>query len=353
MPDSIAITIAGRRLEKFLSYRIEADLYCADHMFRFDLHDPGFAIAEGARCEVRVNGQLILTGIVDAVTDGDDKRGSHLSIEGRDLMGLLVDSYVETYPDLRDITIQALAEKLLATVPYIDTKAIVYQGGIAGENARGTQAGAAGIFADMGKEKKNVHVEPGQTIFDVLKRAAQSRGATFFCLPDGTFVFGRPKAAGRPAFSIVHRTDGVGNNAFRATRRRDISRRYSKISVVGQQQGQDVFAATGVNVQASLTDDTVPFHKPLVVVLNDDGESPAQYARQLLEMQRAEGLQIAYSLKGHSQNGRNFTINELARVRDTLRGLDGVYLIVARTFMLSKDDGQVTELRLGHPGVVA
>ena len=267
----------------------------------------------GARCQLYVNGSLAMTGIVDRVVDADDKRGSHLSVEGRDLMGLLVDSYAESWPDMENTPLKELAEQLLADVPFINRKAIRYQGGLAGTTAQTPQDGATGALSALGIGQKNTHVEPGQTVFDVLKRAAMSRGATFFALPDGTFVFGRPKAAGRAPFSVVHRTDGVGNNAFRSTRVRDISRRYSKITVVGQQQGYDAIGLDEINVQATATDDSMPFYKPHVAVLNDDEHSPAEYARMLLEMQRAQGFQLVYSVRGHAQNGRNWTVNELCR----------------------------------------
>lgn len=352
MPDSIALIAAGRRLEKFLRYRIEADLFCADNYFSLELADPGFAIDPGMRCELQVNGTLALTGIIDRVTDGDDKRGSTLSVEGRDLMGLLVDSYVEEFPDKENTTLKELAEQLLATVPFINRKAICFQAGLAGAAANKTKDSADAALAALGVGQKNSHVEPGRTIFEVLKAAAMSRGATFFGLPDGTFVFGRPKASGQPVFTIVHRRDGAGNNTFKTTRVRDISRRYSKISVIGQQQGDDLLAADQINVQATVSDEEAPFYKPYVAVLNDDDKSPQEHARMLLEMQRAESFQLVYSIPGHSQNGRNWTVNELCRVRDQKRGIDGSYLIVSRAFELSKQDGRFTEIRLSYPGVI-
>ncbi len=351
--DSIALSVGGRRLERFLGYRIEADLFCADNYFRLELADPGMAVDPGMRCQLYVNGALALTGIIDRVIDGDDKRGPHMMVEGRDLMGLLVDSYVEEFPDVEDTPLKALAEQLLATVPFINRKAVVYQGGLAGAAAAATRGDAADPLAALGIGQKNTHVEPGSTVFDVLRRAAASRGATFFALPDGTFVFGRPKAKGAPAFNITYRTDGAGNNAFRATRMRDSSRRYSKITVVGQQQGDDATTIEEINVQASVTDDGAPYHKPYVTVLNDDAVSPAHHARQLLEMQRAAAFALVYSVAGHSQNGRNWTVNELCRARDAVRGIDGTYLVVSRAFELSKRDGRYTEIRLGLPGVIA
>ncbi|MDA8137930.1 MAG: hypothetical protein M0036_04680 [Desulfobacteraceae bacterium] len=352
MSDSIALIVGKRRLEKFISYRVEADFYCADNYFRLELGSLDTDIDGGMRCELRVNDRPALQGIIDRITDADEKRGTGYYVEGRDLMGLLVDSYVESYPDRENIALKELAEQLIATVPYISRQDIQYQAGLAGAAASGTKDSASDAMAALGIGQKNCHVEPGSTIFEELKRAAMSRGAMFFGLPDGTFVFGRPKASGEAFFTIVHNRRGAGNNAFRSTRVRDVSRKYSKIVVVGQQQGDDLLQADEINIAATVTDDTAPFYKPFVATLNDDSVSPQQYARMLLEMQRAAALQLIYSVRGHSQQGRNWTINELCRVRDEVRGIDGVYLIVSRAFELSKQNGVSTEIRLSLPGVI-
>ncbi len=350
MSDRIALHVAGRRIDRFLSYRVEADIYTADDAFRLTFADPGIAIDPGMRCELYIGDSLELTGIIDRVEDGEEKSGSTLTATGRDLMGLLVDSYCETFPDLENITLKALAEELLKNVPYINRKAIRYQAGIAGAQAAGSSD--ASPLAGLGLGQKNAHVEPGKTVFEVLSEYAVSRGGMFFSLPDGTLVFGRPKAAGQPAFRIVHRLDGNVNNAVKATRIRDISQRHSKITVIGQQQGDDLLSAEAVNTEASVEDPEVPFYKPYVAQNNNDAQSPAEHARMILERKRSSGLQLIYRAPGHSQEGRNWTINELCHVTDEKRGIDGTYLIYGRAFELSKKDGRFTDLYLGLPGVI-
>ena len=357
MSDSIALLINQQKITRFLSYRVDADLYCADDAFSVETADPGIDIDDGTKCKLLVNDRTALTGLIDRVEDGDGKQGSFMRIDGRDLMGLLVDSYPTEFPDMGDITIKGLAEALLANVPFINRKSIVYQGGIAGEKAADTSDDASGAMAGFGLTSRNAHVEPGKTIFEVLKYYAECRGALFFSLPDGTFVFGRPKAAGRPAFSIVHRKSGTGNMAVNTRRIRDMSRRWSKITVLCMQQGADGMGTDEVNAQASVTDSGVPFYKPYVEVVQNDDYSPERKARMLLEHQRAEAFRLMYVVPGHSQNGRNWTINELCHVIDEPKKIDGVYLITGRTFILAKpggeygDGGKFTQVRLSLPGV--
>ena len=170
MSDKVALQVAGRRIEKFVSYRVEADLYCADNYFRVEMVPSGFDIDPAMPCKLYVNDTLAMTGIIDRVIDGDDKRGNYLSVEGRDLMGLLVDSYATAFIDHENVALKDLAEQLLADVPFFNRKAVQYQKGLAGALATSAQDTADGMMADLGIGQKNTHIDPGQTIFEVLKR---------------------------------------------------------------------------------------------------------------------------------------------------------------------------------------
>jgi prophage tail gpP-like protein len=335
MADKISLAVAGRILEKFESYEVEADLYQAADAFRLTLGGVSFVPTPGSRCELHVNDTLELTGTIDRVEDGGDKNSLSCSLSGRDLMGLLVDSHVEEFADLDELPLKTLAERLLKPLPFINRKTVEYQqtsGGVAQKHARG----------DVGK-----------TVFEILSAAARSRGVMFFAYPDGRMVFGRPKAKGKPQFHLIRRRDGRGNNVISGRRVRDISQRYSSIKVLGQQQGEDLLSAGEINVAATVTDPAVPYRKPLVVEAAGDGRSPEAQARMLLERQRFDGLQLNYRVARHSQGTANWAINALCQVVDEVLGIDGVYLITARTFGLSKQEGQTTELNLSLPGVVA
>lgn len=354
MSDKIALQIDGRRIEHFERYTVEADLYTADDAFSLEVSNPEMEILPGRRCELYVNGTLELTGIIDRVARSHDKSGARLRIEGRDLMGLLVDSYCERFVDVQGKTVKELAEMLLETVPFINRSRIVYQENIVGRLKGKKQTVSEPVVGFLDTPQKIARIEPGMTVFEALKTYAASRGLMFFSLPDGTFVFGRPKAGGEAAYSLTCRKSGQENNVLEAEWTRDISRRYSKVAVIGQGQGydEDGMDAARVNTKAVKEDKDFPFYKPYVTRLTNDSQSPALHARLLMEKQRHDGEQLTYKVKGHSQNGRNWSINELCRVTDEVSGLAGNYLIFGRTFELTKQ-GSFTRLKLGPPGLVA
>ncbi len=360
MADKVTLRIDKREIDAFLSYSIDADLYTADDAFKLEIADPGTPIADGARCELWINGRRELTGIVDRITESYSKQGSSLILEGRDLCGLLVDSCCEEFVGVQGMTLKTLAERLIRTVPFIQRKDIIYQETVRGNLKK--KKGGGGSLAVLGlvdTAQNFTQIEPGQTIFEVLKIYAASRGMMFFAMPDGTFVFGKPKEGGEPTFHLVakKRATSPENNAMEGTRTRDISRRFSKIIVVGQQQGTDIMGtgadgAAQINTLAVVPDPTFPFYKPYVATDNNDERSPKLHGQMLLEQMKHDGFRLEYRVSGHSQNGTNWAINKICRVTDERFGIDGDYLIYGRAFEMSKDSGVTTRLTLGYPGMV-
>jgi prophage tail gpP-like protein len=354
MSDSVSLQIGGKRITSFLEYRAEADLYTADDAFSMVIKDPKVEVSAGQQCELYVNDTLELTGIIDRCIRSHDKSGRRLRIEGRDLMGLVVDSYCEQFVDVQGTTVKSLAEMLLRTVPFINRKNIVYQENIIGKLKGKKQTVSQPAVGFLDTPQKISKIDPGMTVFEVLSTYAASRGLMFYSLPDGTFVFGRPKAGGEPAFFLTCNEDGNGNNTNEGELLEDISKRYSKVTIISQGQGfdDDGMDTNKVNTPVSRDDKTFPFYKPFVTRLTNDSQSPELAARLLLEKQQHEGFQLSYKVPRHSQNGRNWTINELATVRDEKLGLNDTYLIFGRVFELTKE-GMFTRLKLGYPGVVA
>ena len=349
MSDRVELLIGGHKLESFISYKIDSDLYKAADEFSMKLAPAGISINPGMECRLLVNGKLELTGVLDSVEETGDKDGNWINLGGRDLGGLLVDSHIEEFPDLQDATLKEMAEQLLANVPHVNRKEIVYQAGIGGQKA----ANVTTTAFDTGQ--KNAHCDATRTIFDVLRDYASARGAMFFLLADGTLVFGRPKTSGATDYDLVRRKSGRGNTILSGGRTRDISRNWSPIIVLGQQQGSDQLGAADINTRASIEDPDLPLRKPLVVQNDNDGNSPEKHARLLLDRQRAGSIAFSYVVPGHSQGGNNWTINRLCRIVDEALypAEDGVYLITGRTFELDKEKGRTTEIRLGLPGVIA
>jgi prophage tail gpP-like protein len=351
--DKVVLEVGGRRIERWLSYEINADLYVADKAFSLEVARPEIVIEPGRKCEMYVNDCLELTGIIDSCKRRSGKDGLTYRIEGRDLMGLLVDHYCEEFITVEGLKLSKLAEKLLKDVPFINRKAITYQKDIVGKMKGKKKAMNDPLDGYLDTPQKIGQIQPGMTVFETLKNYAASRGLMFWNNPNGTFVFGQPKIGGEPLYELINRVKGLDNNAKDGEETNDISKRYSKVVVIGQQQGcdEDDNPIT-INTRGEVKDDEFPYYKPYVATDNNDAQSPALHARYLMEQQRHQGYQLSYTVRGHSQGGRNWQINELCHVADEDLGIDQMLLIYSRTFKRSKTDGTTTALKLGKPGVV-
>ncbi|MCL2790127.1 MAG: hypothetical protein FWD79_05730 [Desulfobulbus sp.] len=351
--DNICLEVAGRRIERFLSYEIDADLYVAADAFSLEVARPEITIEPGQKCELYVNGSLELTGIIDRCSRRVDKQGLTYRIEGRDLMGLLVDHYCEEFVTVQGKKLSRLAGMLLKDVPFINREAIVYQEDVVGKlkGKKKTMDDPDDGFMDT--PQKLSQIQPGMTVFEVLKNYSASRGLMFFAMPDGTFVFGRPTLKGEPVYELTNRKSGQGNNVLTGEENNDISKRYGKVVVIGQQQGiGDEDDPIKINTHGEVVDPDFPFYKPYVATDNNDAQSPELHARFIMNRQLHEGYQLTYTVQGHSQRGRNWQINQLCQVQDEDLGGDKVLLIYGRTFRRSKTGGTTTTLKLGKPGVV-
>lgn len=348
MQDKISLVVGGYKIENFISYTIDSDLYVADDAFSLELANPEVKVFPGLQCELWVNDKCELTGIIDKVTSSYDKSGRKLRVEGRDLMGLLTDSYCEEFITIQGMKLKALAERLLKKVPFINRKNIEYQ-----ENITGKLKSKKTSHISLFDTAQNFgQIEPGMTIAETLKEYSHSRGMMFWSKSDGTLVFGRPVVSGEPSFYLINLKDGKENNIIEGEHVEDISKQYSKITVMGQQQGTDATPAAANSTKATVMNDVVRFYKPLVAKNNNDSQSPAMHARMLKEKMKHEGFQLHYKVAGHSQQADNYAINTLCHVDDEIFEIKETYLIYGRTFEMSKDKGAVTSLRLGYPGVV-
>ena len=258
MRDVVSLRINNVEVSHFTNYSIEADLYTAADGFTLELSDPLAPIAAGDVVTLYVNGTRELIGTIDTREPYNDKAGSRLTLTGRDVCGWLADAYCEEFITLENVTLQALAERLLKNAPsFVTAGGIIYQQNLIGnlKRKKAKKASPASILWAQDGGQAKAQIQPGQTVFEVLKIYAQSRGMMFYALPDGTLVFGQPLMGGPPMYYLTRRRDNAaGNNIEKGGLKEDLSKRYSKIKVIGQRQGTDtdIYNYTAQGAAASL-----------------------------------------------------------------------------------------------------
>jgi prophage tail gpP-like protein len=349
MSDNVQFVIDGRQISEVVSYEMDSDLFLAASSFSFECADTGIQekLQAGALVKAYVNGACALSGIIDRIVVSARKKGISISVSGRDRMGLLCDHFCEDFGETYSMngkTIKQVAEHLIRTVAYISRSDIDYQDEV----------------EKFDRSYEFQKINPGETVFEVLRRCANGRGLIFYCKPDGTFVFGKPKEKGTPLFHIIGRRKRTSsNNYIEGSFVSDISQCYSKVTVIGQVQGEDRFQnAIEVNCKATANQPEiiVPYYKPMVASKNEDGSTPKREAQRIIEQQRAGAYLAEYTVPGHIQGGNIWKINELCRIDDEIFLVGGkpvkrLMLVYGRTLIGDKKDGPITRIRLGFPGI--
>lgn len=325
--DEVILLVRNARVDKFVSYTIDADLYSPEGSFSFEC-DSKYDVEKGNTCQIFVNRKCVMAGIIDTVRRSLSRSGPKMSIEGRSVAAVLADSSVTKFATL-PTTLPQLVERLVRDLPFLSRKDFVFNSG-----------------SDKAKvQRKFVEVSPGDSVFEVIKKAANSQGYLFWASPDGELVFDKPVERGKTDFKIHAFEDGSEIDYIEGSVSETLNEQHSLIKVIGESQDDNDIKY----VAASVKNDDFPFYRPLVVNWNEN-EGPAKKTAELqLATEKAASIQLEYTMPGHSQNGIPWTINAFCDVEDHYNGANGAYLIKRRTFTLDRSEGKRTKLEL-QPG---
>lgn len=326
-PDEVILLVRNARVDKFVSYTIDSDLYSPEGSFSFEC-DSRYDVNKGDTCQILVNRVCVMAGIIDTVRRSLSRSGPKMEIEGRSVAAVLADSSVTKFATL-PTTLPQLTERLVRDLPFLSRKDFVFKSG-----------------SDKAKvQRKFVEVSPGDSVFDVIKKAANSQGYLFWASPEGQLVFDKPVERGKADFKIHAFENGEEMDYIEGSVTETLDGQHSLIKVVGESQDDNDIKY----VAASVKNTDFPFYRPLVVNWNEN-EGPAKKTAELqLATEKAAAIQLEYTMPGHSQNGIPWTINAFCDVEDHYNGANDAYLIKHRTFTLDRNEGKRTKLEL-QPG---
>ena len=326
-PDEVILLVRNARVDKFVSYTIDSDLYSPEGSFSFEC-DSKYDVNKGDTCQIFVNRVCVMAGIIDTVQRSLSHNGPKMNIDGRSVAAVLADSSVTKFATL-PTTLPQLTERLVRDLPFLSRKDFVFKSG-----------------SDKAKvQRKFVEVSPGDSVFDVIKKAANSQGYLFWASPEGQLVFDKPVERGKADFKIHAFENGEEMDYIEGSVTETLDGQHSLIKVVGESQDDNDIKY----VAASVKNSDFPFYRPLVVNWNEN-EGPAKKTAELqLATEKAAAIQLEYTMPGHSQNGIPWTINAFCDVEDHYNGANDAYLIKHRTFTLDRNEGKRTKLEL-QPG---
>lgn len=177
--EPVSLLIGGRVHGKWTRYSIESDMTRPAAAWSVQLGLPDgelpAAVQPGARVEVRVGADIAMTGSVDDVADDVGGRTATLSMSGRDGASVLVDCSAPIFA-AREMSLDQIVRSVVNPLGVSKVRVDPRGKGVA----------------------EKVSIEPGDTAWDALEKAAQANGLWPWFAPDGTLVVGGPDSGGQP-----------------------------------------------------------------------------------------------------------------------------------------------------------
>lgn len=286
-------------------------------------------IAGAKNIKVFYNDELILTSIADRVTEAVNRDGYGLQIAGRDLAGQLIDCSVPIFNG-RQITLEELVGRYV-----IDSSLkIIIQDARIENNAW---------------LKNKISVEPGESLWDAIVKAAQVTGQHVWLEPDGTLMIGDPFANPyqvQTPLRLIKPLDNR-NNVLDLQYDNDVSGVFSEIKILSQDaNAQHILAESKTATQYQ-------FNRLKIITLGDV-ETKAEADAALAKIKKDNDLEaysLAVTMKGWAVDGKVWKPSCYVNVEtNAISNATAKWAVYGRTLLLSRDDGKTTKLKLKRQG---
>jgi prophage tail gpP-like protein len=240
-------------------------------------------LTPGQPVVISIGAQPVLTGYIDNLDVAVKNDDRTVTISGRDVTGDLIDSSAVTEPaEFKLLDIVTLANKF--TLPF----------GI-----------AATADTDIGKPFEKFTVKQGETIFELLQRAAELRGLFLHSTEVGGLLITNRASVASQLRAVTPLVQGV--NILEAAAVYDNTDRYQTYIVKGQSAGSDVF--NGLNATAAIgtaTDTAILRPRQKTVIANGSADIDAAQRRANWEAtsRAAKSVDITVTTQGWRQGER-------------------------------------------------
>lgn len=282
-------------------------------------------IRPGDECALLLDGESVITGYVDDTEINYDRQEHGVSIRGRDATGDLVDcAAVYKSGQWANKKLDAIARDLCQ--PFgIGVK----------------------VETDVGSAFASFKIEPGETAFETLDRAARLKAVLLISDGLGNLVITRAGTA-RTATALVE-----GQNILSASAQFSWKGRYSRITVTGHGKlDLDAeFASTHASPAATITDDAITRYRPHVVVAEDHGDRSRFLDRAEWEktVRMGRGNRGSITVQGWTDAaGRVWRPNTLVSVTSPMLHLQDAEMLIVGCLFTLDESGTRTALSIAR-----
>jgi prophage tail gpP-like protein len=338
MADDVAVEIDGVEWRGWKGVEIERGLEQAAGSFSLDLTDrwPGQTsprpIRAGAAAKVSIDGETVITGFIDAVEIAYDAAAHSWRASGRDATGDLVDSSALEPFEYRDADLASVAGALTERFGIPVT-----------------------VEGEPGETFKRFSIQPGETVYEAVERAARFRGFLPVSDGQGGLVLSRPGGAAAAGARLES-----GANILAAKLTIDHKDRHSEYHVRGQSEGAGLSASAVAASAGSWNEGAETSHagvsadreisryRPLLVVAESAGgqadfQQRADWQRSVLA---ARGVTLEVRVASWRSPAGLWRPGQVVTVSDAILALEGEMMISRVRLTKSSADGTIAELTL-------
>ena len=286
-------------------------------------------IEEGDACELRIDGETVITGFVDTSSVSYEGRRMSYRASGRSKVADLIDCACVHTP-------RSWLDKDLASI------------------ARDVAAGFAcdtEVYGDEGQRSPRFRYQVGEAAIEVIRRAASQRGMHLFDSPAGNLVLSK---VGSDSAGV---TLGPPGTVLKGSREGNWTRRYSSYVFKGQSSARDELTGTsGTQLHGEAADPALRSRgrfRPTVVTKRGGSGQRDLGAVAIMTRNKSAGESetVSYSATEFytKPGGHLWTPGELVDVDDSVLRVRGRMVVVSAAFRFGPRVPRVTDLELTWP----
>ncbi len=332
--NDVTVEVDGKAHNSWKSYDIDSDFLIPADAFKFDLGVPSNSTVlpdfSGAEVKVRINGELVMTGIVDTTQHTISKTNRTYSLNGRDRASILVDCSAPI-TNVKGLTVLDAVKKI---VEPLGIKKVT-------------------LRAENNPTLDKVDIDVGETAWNAAMRCANSAGLHLWFEPNGELIVGGADYSTPPVATLCCMKDGKRNNFEQADLTFDVSNRFSEVTFLAQshgKQGQD----NKNDLKWVYNDPEMTTYKPKTVVVSDvdNLEALQKWAKKYIADSVLEGFTLTIVVPDHKmQDGTLWQPGQRVHVICEEYEIDAIFFLMGRRFTLSRNGGTQTELRFKQDGI--
>ena len=332
--NEIVVEIDGKQHKNWKSYDIDSDFLIPADAFNFSIGVPSdntvLADYSGKTAKVLINGELVLTGIVDTTQHSISKTDRTFSLNGRDKASILVDCSAPI-TNVKGLTVLDAIKKIVEPL------------GIKKVELR----------AESNPTLDKVDIDIGETAWNALIHCANSAGLHAWFDPAGTLIVGGADYSTPPVATLCCAKNGKRNNFTQASLTTDVSQSFSEITFLAQRHGRSGDDNKN-DLKWVFKDDAIETYKPKTVIVSDveNLEALKKWAKKYITDSILNSFTLTITVPDHkTQDGVLWTPGQRVHVICEEYDIDAIFFLMGRRFSLSRQGGTTTELRLKQDGV--